>query len=193
MPISIIRQDITTLTCDAIVNAANKSLLGGGGVDGAIHRAAGPLLYKECKTLNGCESGQSKITSAYNLPSKFIIHTVGPQDGNPSVLESCYNTCLELVLENNIKSIAFPCIATGIYGYPNQEGAELAYRIALDFCEQHPDVDIIFCVFLKIDQDIYKELHGDDVEEEIEEELDSSKGEEDDVLEEDDHEFADDE
>ena len=131
--IDVILDDITTLPVDAIVNAANKTLLGGGGVDGAIHRVAGPELLVECRKLNGCNVGESKITRAYNLPCKFVIHTVGPywlagRMHEEEKLTSCYRTALKLAKENNIKSIAFPCISTGVYGYPKQLAAETAVR-----------------------------------------------------------------
>ncbi|KAK3919416.1 ADP-ribose glycohydrolase MACROD2 [Frankliniella fusca] len=114
--VSLWKGDITTLEIDSIVNAANKSLLGGGGVDGAIHLAAGPSLKEECRSLKGCEVGKAKITGGYMLPSKYVIHTVGPQGEKPGSLQSCYESCLALMKENNLKSIAFPCISTGVYG-----------------------------------------------------------------------------
>jgi O-acetyl-ADP-ribose deacetylase (regulator of RNase III) len=158
--ISLWRGDITTLEVDAIVNAANSSLLGGGGVDGAIHSAAGGLLRQECGTLGGCSTGDAKITAGYKLPAKYVIHTVGPITLSPDRLESCYRRSLEYVLEKNIKSVAFPCIATGIYGYPNEEAAHVALTVVREWLEEHRDKveRIIFCVFLETDLKIYTDL-----------------------------------
>ncbi|XP_046369077.2 ADP-ribose glycohydrolase MACROD2-like isoform X2 [Haliotis rufescens] len=153
--------DITTLEIDAIANAANEGLLGGGGVDGAIHSAAGPKLKKECKLLKGCRPGDAKITAGYELPARYVIHTVGPVTTSPETLESCYVQSLTRMKENKLKTIAFPCISTGIYGYPNEKAAPIAMRVVRDWLENDPygpEVErVIFCLFLDIDVELYKE------------------------------------
>lgn len=158
--VSIFRGDITKLELGAIVNAANSMLIAGGGVDGAIHRAAGPLLQDECTSLNGCKTGQAKITGGYQLPAKYVIHTVGPQDGSEIKLAECYENSLSYCKSHKLKSIAFPCISTGIYGFPNRLAAHIALRICRKFLEQHHEQmeRIIFCTFLPIDVDMYETL-----------------------------------
>ncbi|XP_033192019.2 macro domain-containing protein PG1779 isoform X1 [Bombus vancouverensis nearcticus] len=158
--ISIWQGDITSLEIDAIVNAANSSLLGGGGVDGAIHKAAGPNLKKECATLGGCRVGEAKITGAYMLPAKHVIHTVGPQGEKPEKLKECYENSLTVAKANELRTIAFPCISTGIYGYPQRPAAKVALSTVKKFLLDNKDsVDrVIFCLFLKTDKDIYEEL-----------------------------------
>lgn len=155
--ISLFTGDITTLEIDAIVNAANNSLLGGGGVDGAIHRAAGKHLLSECQTLNGCDTGDAKITGGYKLPARWIIHTVGPIGERPALLEACYKRSLQVALENNVRTIAFPCISTGVYGYPNENAVQVVLPIIRTMLEANRDKfdRIIFCVFLKVDRDFY--------------------------------------
>ncbi|XP_050981169.1 ADP-ribose glycohydrolase MACROD2 isoform X10 [Labeo rohita] len=162
--VSLYKGDITILEVDAIVNAANSSLLGGGGVDGCIHRAAGHLLYEECHSLNGCDTGKAKITCGYDLPAKYVIHTVGPiARGNVGQtqkddLEACYKNSLKLMKDNNLRSVAFPCISTGIYGFPNDPAAEIALETVRQWILDNQDeIDrVIFCVFLETDYDIYK-------------------------------------
>ncbi|XP_050358176.1 macro domain-containing protein RSc0334-like [Nymphalis io] len=157
--VSIFKGDITKLEVDAIVNAANSRLIAGGGVDGAIHRAAGPLLQAECNTLGGCPTGEARITGGYNLPCKYVIHTVGPQNGSAPNLQSCYEKSLAFQNQYNLTSIAFPCISTGIYGFPNRLAAHIALRTARKFLENNKDLErIIFCTFMPIDVDIYETL-----------------------------------
>jgi len=162
--IKIIKGDITKVKADAIVNAANKTLLGGGGVDGAIHRAAGPKLLEECKKLGGCETGEVKITKGYNLPAKYVIHTVGSvwrrgREDEEEKLASCYRNSLKLAVENNIKSIAFPSISTGAYGFPIEKAAPIALREIKKFLEENDAIkEVIFVLFSEKDFQIYQNL-----------------------------------
>lgn len=162
--ITLVKGDITKQKVDAIVNAANKSLLGGGGVDGAIHRAAGPKLLKECNKLGGCQTGEAKITKGYNLPAKYIIHTVGPIYGKENgkeaeLLASCYKNSLLLAKKYKIKTIAFPAISTGAYGYPKKEAAEIAIKTIKDFIKNDEWFEEIkLVVFSEEGYKIYKEL-----------------------------------
>ncbi|MFA9370277.1 MAG: O-acetyl-ADP-ribose deacetylase [Labilibaculum antarcticum] len=164
MKISIEKSDITQLEVDAIVNAANESLLGGGGVDGAIHRAAGPELLQECRKLNGCTTGEVKITKAYQLKAKHVIHTVGPiwKGGNyneKQLLQNCYENCIRLAEKMKLESIAFPNISTGIYGFPKKEAAEIAIRTIQEEVKHLKSIHkIIFCVFDDENLSIYKKM-----------------------------------
>lgn len=158
--VSMWEGNITLLETDAIVNAANSRLSGGGGVDGAIHAAAGPYLKAECATLGGCREGDAKMTGGYLLPAKYVIHTVGPQGEKPDKLESCYSTSLQLLISEKLRTVAFPCISTGVYGYPQEEAAHVALKTVRTFLEtNHDKIDrIIFCLYLKNDVKIYENL-----------------------------------
>lgn len=162
MNISVERSDITTLAVDVIVNAANRSLLGGGGVDGSIHRAAGPELLAACKDLKGCETGQAKITRGFKLPSKFVIHTVGPvwtggEKNEASLLSSCYTRSLSLACDHELATIAFPAISTGAYGYPLMKATQIAVESVTNWQSVYPK-NVIFCCFDNQTLTIYEEI-----------------------------------
>lgn len=162
--IEIVEGDITKLNVDAIVNAANSSLLGGGGVDGAIHRAAGPKLLEECKKLGGCKTGEAKITGGHNLPAKFVIHTVGPiwrggNDNEDQLLKSCYNNSMRLAVEAGIKSIAFPSISTGAYSFPLERAAMIAVDTVRNFLATMGSIDkVVFVCFGNDAYSIYRHI-----------------------------------
>ena len=160
--IEILQGDITTLELDAIVNAANTTLLGGGGVDGAIHRAAGPELLNECRKIGGCPTGEARMTKAYNLPAKYVIHTVGPvyhgKDNDRRLLSLCYKNSLDLAVKNNIGSIAFPAISCGVYGYPVKDACRIAMDTTFQFLENNSTLKkVVFILFSADTYNVYKE------------------------------------
>ena len=164
--IQIVVGDITKLNVDAIVNAANESLLGGGGVDGAIHRAAGGGLLEECRTLKGCATGQSKMTKGYRLPAKHVIHTVGPiyhdgTSGEPALLASCYLTALKLAANAKLNTVAFPCVSTGIFGYPKEDACKIALKVVGEWLTANKSpMKVIFCCFAEGDAVVYRRELG---------------------------------
>lgn len=162
--IEVVEGDITLLNVDAIVNAANNSLWGGGGVDGAIHRAAGPELLAECRTLHGCPTGEAKITRGYRLPARWVIHTVGPvwrggHDFEDELLANCYRRSLELAVQNGVRSVAFPAISTGIYGFPLERATRIAVREGRAFLEKNPALEqVLFVCFDRHTRDCYQRV-----------------------------------
>jgi len=163
--IEAMQGDITTLEVDAIVNAANTSLLGGGGVDGAIHRAAGPDLLEECKTIGGCPTGEARLTKGYRLPASYVIHTVGPvynpRRDNQRLLTQCYKNCLEIAAANSIRSIAFPAISCGVYGYPIKEACKVAVGTTSDVLARHDAIEkVIFVLFSPDEFEVYTSYLG---------------------------------
>jgi O-acetyl-ADP-ribose deacetylase len=160
----IILGDITKLEVDAIVNAANTSLLGGGGVDGAIHKAAGSELVHQCRLLGGCKVGDAKLTKGYNLPARFIIHTVGPvwrggNNGEPELLAECYRKCMQIAAQREFESLAFPCISTGIYKYPKALAGEIAVKICSEYIQKNGSSQrVIFCCFDRENYEIYERI-----------------------------------
>jgi O-acetyl-ADP-ribose deacetylase (regulator of RNase III) len=165
--IDIIQTDITTLAVDAIVNAANSSLLGGGGVDGAIHRAAGPELQAECRTLGGCPTGEARLTEGYRLPARYVIHTVGPvwhggQAGERELLAACYSNSLQLATGHGVRSIAFPSISTGVYGFPIDKACRIAISATRAFLAEHPLPErVVFCCFSAADLAEYQMAYAE--------------------------------
>ncbi|MEA2059464.1 MAG: O-acetyl-ADP-ribose deacetylase [Thermodesulfobacteriota bacterium] len=166
--LKVIQDDITKLKVDAIVNAANNGLLGGGGVDGAIHRAAGPELLEECRTLKGCATGEAKLTKGYALPARHVIHTVGPvfdregPEKSEQLLRSCYENCLGLAEDNALKTIAFPAVSCGVYGYPVHKASRIAVLSAVNFLKSHRDFDqVIFVLFSEKNAAIYRQTIHD--------------------------------
>ncbi len=165
MRLEVVAGDITTLEVDAIVNAANTSLLGGGGVDGAIHRAAGPELLRACEALGGCETGDAKATAGFRLPARWVFHAVGPvwgggRRGEDGLLAGCYRRCLELAREHAVKSMAFPAISTGVYRFPRQRAAEIAVRTVRESVEESGVERVLFCCFDGETEQIYRGLLG---------------------------------